>query len=328
MNLNEFVQLLYPYLGDGESPSEYLKTLFDNFMEEPNGSQDANGNYNPLYDLTPDFLNRIYNGTEKLAKTKATTILGRLDASKFTDYINETLALDAITALKEQFESHQIQLTIAEIPEKCLEILKGILEDIASGTKRKSTRDTSSPKEKMMLSQMPLPSLSVKGGKIYIGGQTIELPAKLKPPAETAPEELPYVQELFASYAQAEHKSSVTKDTLPQMPVKYERNFTEQRENYYNAESIRRSVREVFSDGEDDFNRLKDDAYDGISDTCWDDFEHGYARLLAVLKQVSQITLSKSYLAQISNWIGNSEKKGVCHMLVNDGRIHWVVDDE
>jgi len=326
--LNKFVQLLYPYLGDGKSPSEYLKTLFDNFMEEPNGSQDVNGNYNPLYDLTSDFLNRIYNGTEKLAKTRATTILGRLDKSKFSDYFNDTLALDAITAIEEQFGKHQIQMTVTEVPGKCIEILTGILNEIASGTKKKSTSDASSLQGKMMLSQVPSPSVSVKDGKIYIGGQNIELPKNLKLPVDIAPTELPYVEELFAAYAQAEHKGSVTKDMLPQMPTKYERNFTEQRENYYNAESIRRSVREVFSGGEDDFNRLKDDTYDGVSDTCWDDYEHGYARLVAVLKQVSQITLSKSYLAQISNWIGNSEKKGVCHMLVNDGRIHWVVDDE
>lgn len=328
MNLSEFIQLLYPYLGDGEAPSEYIKKLFDNLMEESNGKQDADGSYNPLYDLTPDFLNRIYNATEKLAKKRATKILGRLDASKFADYINDTLSLDALAAIKNQLEKQQLQLTINEISEKCIEILIGILNDLASGTKSKNTHNTPTSEGRTMLSQVPLPSVSVKDGKIYIGEQVFELPPKLVPPTDVAQTELPYVTELLASFAEAENIANISKETLSQLSPKYQRNFIEQRENYYNAESIRRSVREVFSDGEDDFIRLKDDTYAGISETCWDNYDHGYARLLAVLKQVSQITLTKSYLTQISNWIGNSEKKGVCHMLVNDGKIRWVINDE
>ena len=105
-------------------------------------------------------------------------------------------------------------------------------------------------------------------------------------------------------------------------------NFREQRENYYNAESVARSVREVFLDGEDDFNRLKDDTYDGVSVTCWNDYKNGFLRLIAVLTQASLVPLTKSYLYQNSNWIGNSERKGICHMLVNDGRLRWVIENE
>ena len=50
--------------------------------------------------------------------------------------------------------------------------------------------------------------------------------------------------------------------------------------------------------------------------------------LLAVLNQVSQITLTKSFLTQIKDLINNSEKKGICHMLVNDGRIQWVLEND
>ena len=35
------------------------------------------------------------------------------------------------------------------------------------------------------------------------------------------------------------------------------------------------------------------------------------------------------YLMKISNLIGNAEKKGLCHVLVNDGKIQtWVDIDE
>jgi hypothetical protein len=53
---------------------------------------------------------------------------------------------------------------------------------------------------------------------------------------------------------------------------------------------------------------------------------HGYARLTEVLKQVALIDVSKSLLCQIKNLIGISEKRGVCHILVSDGRIKSWVD--
>jgi hypothetical protein len=91
---------------------------------------------------------------------------------------------------------------------------------------------------------------------------------------------------------------------------------------------VERSVREIFDNGEAEFGKIKDDAYDGISDVCWDNYDDGFKRLLAVLNQVAQITLTKSFLTQIKDLINNSEKKGICHMLVNDGRIQWVLDDD
>lgn len=51
----------------------------------------------------------------------------------------------------------------------------------------------------------------------------------------------------------------------------------------------------------------------------------GYARLNAVLEKVTSTSLDRSILSQMRNLIGNLEKKGICHILVNDGTIEsWV----
>ncbi|MBD5637574.1 hypothetical protein HYI18_02945 [Clostridium botulinum] len=323
MQLSDYVQMLYPYVGRGLQSSEYLKELFDNLIVETDDDF-----INPLYDSTRDFLNRIYNGSCNLPKSVASAILNYRDTLRFANYINDRLTDDSINDLSNEIKNHNLQLNSIEVPEQCAEIIIEILTKISRKTKRKSTPKVASSKDKAKLSQVPLTSVCVKDGKIYVDGQVLLLHDKLKPPVEISPEELPYVTELFAAYAQATQTNSVTKDTLNSLPNKYNRNFIEQREHFYNADSICHSVREVFADGYDDFKRLKDDAYDGISDTCWDDYDNGYSRLLAVLKQASRITLTKSYLAQITNLIGNSEKKGICHMLVNDGKIQWVIDNE
>ena len=54
-------------------------------------------------------------------------------------------------------------------------------------------------------------------------------------------------------------------------------------------------------------------------------YDNGYDRLIAVLEKITNTTVDLSTLNQIRNLIGNMEKKGICHILVNDGTIKsWV----
>lgn len=164
---------------------------------------------------------------------------------------------------------------------------------------------------------------------VSLGNETVKLPVQLVPQSAIAPHELPYINALCEVYAQKISRA-VTPDTLDTLTPGLRRNYAEQRKAYYSAESVQRSVREVFSDGEQQFQALKDDAYDGISTTYYDE-RHltGYDRLQAVLDKITSTTLSKSSLMNIIGLIGNLEKKGVCHILVNDEVIKsWVNIDE
>ena len=164
---------------------------------------------------------------------------------------------------------------------------------------------------------------------IYLGTEKIKLPVQLTLQSTISSQELPYVNALCEVYAER-ISGVVTPDAIGSLPPTLRRNFAEQRKAYYSAESIQRSVREVFADGDKQFQSLKSDAYDGISDTYFDDrHASGYDRLLAVLDKVTNITLSKSALMNIIGLIANLEKKGICHILVNDGTIKsWVNIDE
>lgn len=164
---------------------------------------------------------------------------------------------------------------------------------------------------------------------IFLGTEKIKLPIQLIPQDAIATHELPYINALCEVYAE-KISQAVTPDTISSLPVGLRRNFAEQRKAYYSAESVQRSVREIYADGEQQFQNLKDDAYEGISPTYYDDrIQSGYDRLLEVLKQITSTTLSKSALINIAGLIGNLEKKGICHMLVNDDVIKsWVNIDE
>ena len=82
----------------------------------------------------------------------------------------------------------------------------------------------------------------------------------------------------------------------------------------------------MYGDGENQFQILKEDAYEGIKETYFvENYKNGNERLNAVMIKITSTTLDKSTLAHIKNLIGNKEKKGICHILVNDGVIvSWV----
>lgn len=167
-----------------------------------------------------------------------------------------------------------------------------------------------------------------RGDKVHIGGEVITI-HQLLVPDNVNKQELDYIRALYETYAEKLHKETFTDDDVPSLPKRYAENYKEQRMAYYSAVSVERSVRDIFEDGENEFSQLKDDAWHGINTTYWKDYEDGYARLNAVLEKITNTTLDSSVLSQMQHLIGNLEKKGICHILVNDGVIEsWVNVDE
>lgn len=152
-------------------------------------------------------------------------------------------------------------------------------------------------------------------------------PVALTPPKEIASHEMIYVQELLAAYADAEGIAELPKEELLHYE-NYRTDFERRRKDYYAAESIRRSSRDIFGQTDpDQFDVLKNETYDGIIDVHALDFPNGFTRLNKVMMQAALIRVDKCLLSHLPDWIGASEKKGVCHILVNDGRIDkWVAN--
>lgn len=168
----------------------------------------------------------------------------------------------------------------------------------------------------------------VKDGKLHVGDEVLELPTALAPEKDIKPEEMPYVNALCAAYADA-LAQAVTPDVIETLPGRYRRDFTSQRTSYYEAEWLHHSVRDVFDGGEEKFEALKKDAYDGIESTYLQDYDNGYQRLQAVLDKITNTTLDTSSIDRIKSLMKNVHKKGICHILVNDGTINsWVDIDE
>ena len=155
-------------------------------------------------------------------------------------------------------------------------------------------------------------------------------PERINVPDIMEPDEQEYVKALLAAYADAEKVPEIKKEDLPEYK-KYYRDFERQRKDYFAAESIRRSSRDILNlddDNEYGFKAVKDEVQERVARVYNDDYDNGFEKLKAVTDKAASITLTKAFLARLVGWVGGSEQAGTCHILVNEGEFTWVDVDE
>lgn len=64
------------------------------------------------------------------------------------------------------------------------------------------------------------------------------------------------------------------------------------------------------------------DFFDAVMDADYDD---DYLRMNATLSKAADFALNGSVIVKFPSMVRATHKKGMCHMLVNDDRLHWVV---
>jgi hypothetical protein len=157
-----------------------------------------------------------------------------------------------------------------------------------------------------------------------------KIEAESSPDADT-PHEQVYIVALYDAYDDAtpDGKTPPSED-ITKHP-KFEKDLRNRRIEYFAAEAVRRGTRENFRNSDPDnlFADLMHQTHSGVSDVHAMDYEHGYGRLLAVMNHAGNLNLDNTILGSIPTWVGPSQKKGICHILVNEGEIKgWVDDDD
>jgi hypothetical protein len=318
MTFSEIAVLLYPYCGDGQKNAEFVVTIIDNFMEEP-GDRDIDGNFNPLRNLVARTLENYFSGSRFIGRKNASKMLGHMDKERFAAFL-EKLPMDSLSAVADALKNRGISTTALTVPQKCADLLEEALHECAS---------VNSPSAKSIAAARATMSMEAAEELVPDMGAVKNRFAPLKiiaPPQEVAKQEIPYVTALMEAYGDAEGIDDFTKDALTTHTDKYGEHFKRQRKDFYAAESVRQGTREAYTDTDpDQFEVLKEETFDGIVDVWEQDHGNGYLRLTKVLAQAAQIRIDRCWLCRDTDWIGNSQKKGVCHILVNDGVIKgWV----
>ena len=157
-----------------------------------------------------------------------------------------------------------------------------------------------------------------------------KIEADVPPKTETEHERV-YIAALYEAYDDAVPESATPpSEDISQYP-KFDKDLKNRRIEYFAAESVRRGTREIFRNNDPDslFSELMSQTNSGVSDIHAMDYSHGYERMLNVMIHASNLNLDNTILGNIPTWVGPSQKKGVCHILVNEGEIKgWVDGDE
>lgn len=325
--------MMYAFIGNKTGKAIFTVYLFSVLEGAPKDGDDPecidnSGKFNPIFAMDESAQRKIFNGSLQLGKDTA---------SKIVRHFNDTDFIDAVYEL----ESKQKELLVGKLKEYgfitntdkvddyCADLFLQLMKALSEGTDYVAP-DQVKPRDSKgrPISAVALPTAYVADGKLHVGGDTIDLPEHMEISEKIGADEQPYILAICEAFSDALGKN-VTPDTIDSLPKRYQRDFKDQRNYYNNAMWLQHSVRDMYPDGgEDQFRILKEDAYEGIKETYYGRYENGYERLTHVLIKITSTTLDKSVLTHIKNLIGNLEKKGLCHILVNDGTIvSWVDPD-
>ena len=301
MKFCDFVQLMHQNYEVKTNAGEFVAVLIDAILDDAALEKDSS---NPIYELGKSTKEAYYSGRLPISQKKAAAITPRIDEAKFADFVS-TYSFDALNHMKDKMAEFGFDVDPSEVGQACANILAQIIRRRAEGLSDDVTLLNYQRMEAgKKLKNIAPATIERRGDKLHISGEVITIHQALVPD-DVGKHELDYIRALYEAYAQKLNRETFTAGDIPSLPKRYAQNYKEQRMAYYSAVSIERSVRDIFDDGEDEFDRLKGDAWHGINTTYWKDYEDGYTRLNAVLEKITSTTLDSSVLSQMRNLNGN-----------------------
>ena len=267
----------------------------------------------PLNKASLDYVESILNGENSLPKNEASALLQRMNSKAFEEFYEEAeLAPGGEQSLIDDFKARGEDIS-GDIAANITGILIEILKKLA--TKPRKT---------------PIGQARFEDGCVIIRNQRINLPAALQMPEDVIDqEEIPYVHALLTVYAQdAKIGKEISVDDLDAMDPIYKVNLRIQRSSYYSAESVLHQIRDcdLFTDADKRFHVLKVEILDAIEDVINRRYRNGFDRLQVTMDFVAGVTITKAGENLTNGLIGAKEKRGIIHILVNDGKVTWLRD--
>lgn len=267
--LGVFCQLVNPYIsGVDHHKKGFMKDFFDAVLEDdglrnplpqhhrnrkPGKTTITTGVWSGINDTD---LTRFYNGRKKIPAWKAAEFYQRLDISK-VERLCCDISIDALADFQKELIKANIRVTdISELPSATGKWLLSILQANAGG--RDILVDGISFQPKFdIFENLPLASGRINNGKLHLGRSSVPWKAYPIPPDKPDDHlEKTYLTQMQAAYADHLHKPINCSDDLPQT---CRPEYAKQREYFYDAEGMRRNLRDVIENGEQEFDALKVD---------------------------------------------------------------------
>lgn len=267
-------------------------------------------------------LSKFYNGKRKLPPWKAVSFKAHLDQSALEGLL-DALSIDALSNMQKAVAEHGITVeAVNDLPGVLFTWLQAILDANSQGKDVLADNMTIAP-QLDIFDGLDLSKGQISGGKLKLGRSQVPWPDPPDPPQ--IPDigvEGRYIRQLCLAFGSYDHVD-YAKDA--DIPDHHQVEYQEQRGYFWDAQGLSRNLRDVMEDP-DVFTRLIDDLYDGVIDTCRDDHSDGLKRMRATLVASTRTLLTATVLSQFPSLIQNRHRKGMCHVLTNEGRMVWVED--
>lgn len=307
MKFSDYAQGLLPYISGGASEPIFFTEIIGNFI------QDAAMDACAVLKRKSDTRYRYIKGGRDIQAKDAQYIYDHRDMDKYSEWLSDQMdnsdSFDAVSAWLTKCEIDHDKYRVADA---CSTLLESILLETITGTATSENDPGSSEYDFKLVEEIQ--------EKI----KSLPRPTEVSVPLEATNEEQGYINELYNAYGDAENVSPFAKKDLTSYPD-YEEDLLDRRIDFYAADTIRRGVMELGRGGlSNQFDVLKGETYDGVKDTERRTHPDGYQRMLAVMEQAVNAPLKDYLLSESPYWISGKIKKGVCHHLVNDGKLRWV----
>ncbi len=304
MTFSEYALGLSPYISYGKSEHDYFTELVGNFV------QDAAMDSCKLLKRQADTKYRYITGKRLIQSKDAQYLYDYRDKSKFADWISERMDEsdsydNAVVWLADQ------NISGGDPCDACADLLESILLNIINST------PTTRASQELEIDLQLIDDIQKKI-------KSLPRPTVVPVPKTATQDEQIYIDELCRAYGEAEGMNTFSLDDLASFPD-YGDDLEDRRIDFYAAETIRRGVLELKAGSLiGQFEVLKDETFDGVKDTARQTHPNGYERMLAVMTQAVNAPVTNYILSSSPYWISGKIKKGICHHLVNDGKLKWV----
>lgn len=307
MKFSNFAQGLFPFCSGGIKKSFYFTELIGNFI------QDSAMDSCMILKTQDDTKYRYIKGKRDIQAKDAQYLYDYRDTDKFSDWLDEQMDnSDSFEAVSDWLHTYKIEHDNNHIASACAELLVTIFLEIISNSTNASKNSKSFEYDFELIDEIQK--------KINMLPHPPEVPV----PKIPASEESVFISELYSAFGDAEGMSTFDKTDLSNYP-EYIEDLADRRIDYYAAVSIRRGVMELgIGSLSNQFDVLKIETYDGVKDTSRRIHSNGYERMLAVMEKAISLDVKNYILSNSPNWISGKIIKGVCHHLVNEGRLKWV----
>ena len=270
-----------------------------------------NDELNKITMKTPNYCEKLLNESNAIDMpiNDAKLLKGKITSKNFKPVFRAAgLTNESKQLLIDGFEKKGYKLKGVNLPQELTDIFAQLLQERSEINKKASITKAQ----------------FISDSQVKIGGKIINLPPALYVPELPQEKENEYVTALLSVFSQKTAKKIMSIDDLDEFPI-YQTEIQIHREYFYSAESVLHKVRKFFYDAENEFSTLKNEIFDSIRLDISRSYPDGYEKLQKTMDKVVVITLSKSYFSKSGNGIvGNGEKLGVVHMLVNDGKVRWI----